>query len=538
MGNATAVFSTRKLMGLRNHTTARRSRLAIVSPRARHSFARLLGMIHLLIPLAASSASAATYCVATTGRDSNPGTLSQPWRTVQNAANKLLPGDTVLVRGGIYREAVSVNVSGSDTPGGVITFANYPGETPVLDGSTLTVPADSDTGLFYLNNRNCITIQGFELRNYSTPRIAPVPAGIFISGACNSIRIEHCDIHDIKTTGGDPSNSGNAFAIAVYGASATPCNRIIIDSNRIHNCRTGSSETLTLNGNVTNFQVTNNLVYDNNNIGIDFIGFEGTCPDPAQDQARNGICKGNIVWNISSQGNQAYPNGDYSADGLYVDGGANISIEGNVSYGNDIGVELASEHAGKLTSQITLQSNIVFSCRQGGLLIGGYAARGTGGTDGCAITNNTFWNNDTLQWGNGEMQLRWRTSNCVIRNNILFTGAVNFLVTVPVSQANNVNNSFDSNLYYSSAGAAGAQWIWNNITLTGFSAWTSASRQDAHSLFANPQFISTGRDPDLDVKATSPALPLRAGASIPFAKGKYTPLPSSSGTSAAAAVGK
>jgi hypothetical protein len=120
--------------------------------------------------------------------------------------------------------------------------------------------------------------------------------------------------------------------------------------------------------------------------------------------------------------------------------------------------------------------------------------------------NNTFWNNDTLQWGNGEMQLRWRTSNCVIRRNILFTGAVNFLVTVPVSAANNVGNTFDYNLYYSATGSAGAQWIWNNVTRTGFSAWKSASGHDAHSLFANPQFISTGTNANLNLKPTSPAI--------------------------------
>jgi hypothetical protein len=478
-------------------------------------------LMGLLASLVASSASAATYYVATTGRDTNPGTLAHPWRTVQHAADKLLPGDTVLVRGGVYHEAVTVNVSGTGAPDGVITFANYPGEIPVLDGSTLAVPANSDTGLFYLNNQSDIAIQGFELRNYSTPRIAPTPAGIFISGSSSAIRIAHCNIHNIKTTGGDPSNSGNAFAIAVYGTSTTPCNGVVIDSNSIHNNRTGSSETITLNGNVTNFQVTNNLVYDNNNIGIDFIGFEGTCPDPSQDQARNGICEGNIIWNISSQGNHAYHNHDYSADGLYVDGGANIIIESNVSYDNDIGVELASEHPGKLTSQITLQNNIVFSCRQAGLLMGGYAANGTGGTDGCTITNNTFWNDDTLQWGNGEIQLRWRTSNCAIHNNILYTGAINTLVTIPVSAADNINNTFDTNLYYSSTGPANAQWIWNNTTLTGFSAWTSTSQQDAHSLFANPQFINTTPPANLNLKPTSPAIPLPAGATIPFAAGKY-----------------
>jgi hypothetical protein len=367
------------------------------------------------------------------------------------------------------------------------------------------VPED-DTGLFYIPDRAYVTIQGFELRNYATTRLAPTPAGIFITGSSSAIQVRHCNIHDIKSTGGNPSNSGNAFGIAVYGTSATACNGIIIDGNEIHNCQTGSSETLTINGNVTGFQVTNNLVHDDNNIGIDFIGDEGTCRDRAQDHARNGICENNTVWNITSQGNQAYRKDDYSADGLYVDGGTGILIRGNISYANDIGIELASEHAGKLTSNITVRDNITYECRQGGLLMGGYAARGTGGTDGCTITNNTFWNNDTLQWGNGEVQLRWRTSNCVIERNILFTGAVNFLVTVPVSAGNNVRNTLDNNLYYSAAGANAAQWSWNNISRTGFAAWKSASGQDAHSLFADPQFISTGTNPNFNLQPSSPAM--------------------------------
>ena len=44
---------------------------------------------------------------------------------------------------------------------------------------------------------------------------------------------------------------------------------------------------MTLNGNVTNFQVTNNLVHDNNNIGIDIIGCVRTGPT-GYDQARLG----------------------------------------------------------------------------------------------------------------------------------------------------------------------------------------------------------------------------------------------------------
>jgi len=37
------------------------------------------------------------------------------------------------------------------------------------------------------------------------------------------------------------------------------------------------SESMVLNGNVEHFVVSHNKVHDNDNIGIDFIGFEGEC---------------------------------------------------------------------------------------------------------------------------------------------------------------------------------------------------------------------------------------------------------------------
>ena len=72
------------------------------------------------------------------------------------------------------------------------------------------------------------------------------------------------------------------------------------------------------------------LFYDNNNIGIQIvIGFEHTAPDPAVDQARDGVVSGNLVYNITSRGNPAYGN-DENSDGIYVDGGTRVLIEQNV----------------------------------------------------------------------------------------------------------------------------------------------------------------------------------------------------------------
>jgi hypothetical protein len=52
-----------------------------------------------------------TYYVATNGSDSNPGTLAQPWLTIQHAANAAVAGDTVTVEPGTYATAGPILVN-------------------------------------------------------------------------------------------------------------------------------------------------------------------------------------------------------------------------------------------------------------------------------------------------------------------------------------------------------------------------------------------------------------------------------------------
>src|ERR1700704_4454534 len=77
--------------------------------------------ITTLTAISAMHCFGANYYVATNGSDANPGTSTNaPWRTVQKAAITLAPGDTAFVRGGIYSELVTVNVSGSAVGGRVV----------------------------------------------------------------------------------------------------------------------------------------------------------------------------------------------------------------------------------------------------------------------------------------------------------------------------------------------------------------------------------------------------------------------------------
>src|SRR3989338_2472963 len=58
----------------------------------------------------AHAANAATYYVATNGSDSNSGSLSSPFKTIQKATDTVQPGDKVIVKAGIYYERV-INAS-------------------------------------------------------------------------------------------------------------------------------------------------------------------------------------------------------------------------------------------------------------------------------------------------------------------------------------------------------------------------------------------------------------------------------------------
>lgn len=77
--------------------------------------------------------------VSTTGSDSNPGTQSQPYRTLGYAFNKLASGGgTIVMRGGTYREGASGYTTGGTNyvirPKNV-TVQSYPGELVWMDGA-------------------------------------------------------------------------------------------------------------------------------------------------------------------------------------------------------------------------------------------------------------------------------------------------------------------------------------------------------------------------------------------------------------------
>ncbi len=157
-------------------------------------------LIFLFIVGSGSSLSAqhAVYYVSTAGNDNNPGTVAKPFATWQKAINKAVAGDTIYLRGGIYRFATSssqmVSITASGTAENPICLFAYKGEKPVLDGSLMT--SGGSYRAISINGANYWHLKGIEIRNLPQKHADYLPQGIAISNSRHCI-FEQLNIHRI-----------------------------------------------------------------------------------------------------------------------------------------------------------------------------------------------------------------------------------------------------------------------------------------------------------------------------------------------------
>jgi hypothetical protein len=71
--------------------------------------------------------------------DENPGTREAPFRTISAAAQRLQPGEQVVVHAGVYRECVRPARGGAG-PAAMIAYTAAPGERVVIRGSEIWTP--------------------------------------------------------------------------------------------------------------------------------------------------------------------------------------------------------------------------------------------------------------------------------------------------------------------------------------------------------------------------------------------------------------
>ena len=354
---------------------------------------------------------AASLAIACTPTFSNVYAASSSIRvgsdapTISDAIDMADSGDTIIIPKGVYAEQISVETDG-------ITIKAEKGA--ILDGSRIK-PKSGASSMVYIQASGItldnLEIKGLKLKN---PSSSITPIGIEVDAGSRDISISNCKIHDMGCLYTKDSDEYNAHGILVSAEVDEPIENISIKKCELYKLNLGNSEALALNGNVSNFDISENYIHNCDNIGIDAIGFEKDS-DNDLDRARNGKIRKNVVESISSDPAVNVTYDSKCAGGIYVDGGKNISIYDNFVSNCDIGIEIASEHKDTVTSGIKVTNNtLVNNNGWAGISFGGYDAEDTGCAKNCTFTNNTVYNTDGTTF---VIQYACDSSN-IITNNL------------------------------------------------------------------------------------------------------------------------
>lgn len=399
---------------------------------------------------------AADRYVSAKGSDAAAGEAATPWQTIQYACDHARPGDTIHVTAGTYHEKLLIKVSG--TAGAFITVKGQPGT--ILNGKG--VKGDN---MILIENQSYLKVTGFEITDHLDVKDG---SGIRVTGHGSHIELRDNRIHKIR--------GRDAMGITIYGTDVSAAlEHLVIDGNEIYDCDPARSEALTLNGNISQFQVTNNVVHDVNNIGIDFIGGEAWTSGDSSKVARNGLCKGNKVYRCRATYEDGY------AAGIYVDGGRNIVLEDNIVTQCDLGIEIGAENKGSVASGIVVRNNVMFLNDKAGLVFGGYE-KSAGRVQKCTFTGNICYrNNRHKEDHNGELWIQWSSDNQVTGNTFVVDGSDSPLTQVVAG--GDGGNHVEGNRYYTDAGAEDAFFLWKDGDVNGFADWQQTSGMDRTSVF-------------------------------------------------------
>lgn len=130
----------------------------------------------------------ASYYVAPDGSDTNPGTLDRPFATLDRAVSMVRPGQTIALRGGVYRPTRPVEITTSGTAAQRIVLSNYRDETPVIDAARVRA------GAAYVTQRASYwTVQGLRVRGAS--------GHAYVCRSCSHNVFRALSFHDNGQTG-------------------------------------------------------------------------------------------------------------------------------------------------------------------------------------------------------------------------------------------------------------------------------------------------------------------------------------------------
>jgi parallel beta-helix repeat protein len=312
-------------------------------------FGSICGGLLLLGSVWAGSTHAATYYVATSGHDANPGTEASPLRTLNKGVTKLHPGDTLYVKSGTYTEALNNKIPGGTSWSNPVTVAAYPGHTVTLK------PSGTGSILYFAGaDRRYIIVDRLILDgtnvNDNAHGILIGHAGTDLAQAAHHIRIKNTEIKNIPHSGVDireGSNFNELLNLRVHNTGLSGIGHgfyihshynVVEQSYIYENKKCGIQfyhEYGPVNYNIFRYnQVYNNGLLNQGCKTALWVGpGSGTLVynNLIWDNADRGLVVDNGVSNAKVYNNTIYGNG---STGLYIYSGAKVLIKNNIVYGN------------------------------------------------------------------------------------------------------------------------------------------------------------------------------------------------------------
>ena len=357
----------------------------------------------LAVALCQGAAAADTYYVATTGDDTRTKAqatnLATPWKTLNASVAKLVAGDTLLVRSGIYVESVAIWVSG--TAAAPITIAAYPGELPVIDGEQ-RLPTSQWAGLMNLSG-NYLHVSGFEIKNSILGNYA---RGVSMYGTNN--RLSKCNVHHVYSNG-----------VLIQGDYGIVEDSVVWQSdlamglghwNGWASGLSAARGTSTDNHFTDNAIIRRNVVFNNWGEGLSTYEANGT------------IIEDNIIY-------------DNQAQNLYISDASNVLCQRNIIYrtpGNAVGPNTDSAMADEVdavprSTNKTVINNLFYGLNFSAF---GWSLPAGSGLTNALIAHNTFVDSQ-LRLGNINSGVR-------IHNNIFTTQGASVPSAAGITWSNNL----------------------------------------------------------------------------------------------------
>jgi hypothetical protein len=364
------------------------------------------------------------------GSDQNPGSIARPWKTIQHAADTLIAGDTVYIRGGTYNELVDLTHKGGGNGTDYVTYQNYPGETVILDGTGIDIQHGG--GLFHISSTDAVRVSGLRIQNSNG-------TGIYV-GYSDNIIVENISTYNTVKSG-----------VGIWYS-----NQVVVDGNNVElacNAHPGyiaTEEPITINGG-SYVEVKNNVVHDGPVLPPGGAGGEGI---NTKVDAHHVYVHHNLIYNLPGKPGISVDAWYYNLHDVY--------IYDNISHHNGMGILVENEGDTGSAVNVHVYNNILYNNRYAGIYLPDYMQDGL--KQDIYIVNNTTYGNGTYGIDINSANL----VNVVIRNNIMSENAS----TIHILDGAKAQCFIDHNLYYGNGSRLGSDYV------------------DANPRFVNPEGIN------------------------------------------------